>query len=164
MDGNSKVKDQEKIKEEAFQHFKRLPSAKEEPSNYERFLRHIPKLITESENTTLTKSVDEEKLIWAIWSLHPDKSPGPDGFCISFFQYIWDLIKKYLLKMIHWVQTKIKVGGNTNSTYLALTPKESRPTFFDCFRPISLWNSSYKIINKLMANRLKLFPQLISEN
>lgn len=42
VDGNAEVKYQEEIKEEAFQHFKRLLSAKEEPNSYERFLRHIP--------------------------------------------------------------------------------------------------------------------------
>ena len=58
---------------------------------------------------------------------------------------------------------KDKVGGSTNSTFLALIPKEFNPTSFDRFQPISLCNASYKILAKLLANRLKpLLGTLIS--
>lgn len=60
---------------------------------------------------------------------------------------------------------KAKVGGGTNSTYLALIPKESNPETFAKFRPISLCNASYKILEKLLANRIKpLLNRLISSN
>ena len=62
------------------------------------------------------------------------------------------------------LQEKI-IGGFTNSTYLSLIPKELKPSSFHHFRPISLCNSSYKIISKILANRIKpLLPNLISEN
>ena len=65
--------------------------------------------------------------------------------------------------MVKAFQTKAKVGGNTNSTFLSLIPKESKPTSFNRFRPISLCNASYKILSKLLANRLKLLlEKLIS--
>ena len=55
------------------------------------------------------------------------------------------------------------MGGCTNSTFLALIPKEVNPSSFNRFRPISLCNASYKIIAKLLANRLKpLLGMLIS--
>ena len=67
--------------------------------------------------------------------------------------------------MIWWVQRKGKLGGFTNSTFLALIPKENRPSSFSRFHPISLCNSSYKILTKIIATRLKpLLPSLISEN
>eukprot|EP00253_Pinus_taeda_P013957 PITA_13957 len=67
--------------------------------------------------------------------------------------------------MIRWVLRKGKLGGYTNSTYLALIPKENRPTTFSRFRPISLCNSAYKIITKNLSSRLKpLLSSLISEN
>ena len=65
--------------------------------------------------------------------------------------------------MIKAFQVKAKVGGCTNSTFLALIPKEANPSSFDRFRPISLCNSSYKILSKLLDNRLKpLLEKLIS--
>eukprot|EP00253_Pinus_taeda_P014551 PITA_14551 len=67
--------------------------------------------------------------------------------------------------MINWTHHKGKIGGFTNATHLALLPKENRPSSFSRFRPISLCNSSYKIMTKILASRLKPFlPSLISEN
>jgi len=40
--------------------------------------------------------------------------------------------------MIKGFLRKAKVGGSTNSTFLALIPKEANPETFDIFRPISL--------------------------
>jgi hypothetical protein len=64
---------------------------------------------------------------------------------------------------LHFAQTES--GGATNSTFLALIPKESNPSNFSRFRPISLCNSSYKILTKIIVNRLTpLLTKLISEN
>eukprot|EP00253_Pinus_taeda_P024025 PITA_24025 len=60
---------------------------------------------------------------------------------------------------------KHKLGDNTKSSHIALIPKEANPKSFDRFLPISLCNVSYKIITKIIANRLKkLLPIIISEN
>ena len=48
------------------------------------------------------------------------------------------------------------MGGCTNSTFLALIPKEVNPSSFNRFCPISLCNASYKILAKLLPNRFKL--------
>ena len=84
-----------------------------------------------------------------------DKAPGLDIFSFHFYRVCWTIIRKDLLRMIKAFQSKSKVGGCTNSTFLALIPKEVNPTTFDRFRPISLYNASYKIFSKLLANWLK---------
>ena len=84
-------------------------------------------------------------------------------FSFHFYRVCWIVIRKYLLMMVKAFQLKSKVGGCTNSTFLALIPKEVNPTTFDRFRPISLCNASYKIFSKLLSNQLKpLLGNLIS--
>ena len=97
--------------------------------------------------------------------MEPDKAPGPDEFSIHFYRICWDIIKADLYRMIKRFIRKAKVGGSTNSTFLALIPKEANPEPFNIFKPISLCDASYKILTKLLANRIKpLLDKLISPN
>ena len=67
--------------------------------------------------------------------------------------------------MVKKAQNCTKLGGSTNSSFLALIPKEKGAKNFSRFRPISLCNTGYKVITKIMANRLKrILPKLILEN
>ena len=52
----------------------------------------------------------------------------------------------------------------SNASFLALIPKTNHPQSFNDYRPISLIGCMYKIIAKLLANRLrKVMPGLIDE-
>ena len=93
----------------------------------EEMVSDIPSLISPEEKIRLESPILEEEVIKAIWSLHPDKAPGPDGFPICFYRTFWPLIKRDLMRLISWM-AKGNMGGATNSTFLALIPKEPNPT------------------------------------
>ena len=68
------------------------------------------------------------------------------------------------MHLISWME-KGNMGGATNSTFLALIPKEPNPTSIKKFWPISLYNASYKIFSKVLSFKLKqIIPSLISPN
>jgi hypothetical protein len=97
--------------------------------------------------------------------MNPDKAPGPDGFAARFYQQCWGIIKSDLTKMIKKSQSSNKLGGGTNSTFLALILKEKGSLSFNRFRPISLCNTNYKILTKIIANRMKaILPLIIPKN
>eukprot|EP00253_Pinus_taeda_P006538 PITA_06538 len=155
----------DQIKEAAVNHFQNLLSADKEGSeeDVEEFLTNIPQLVSAEDNNILLGPATEEEIANIVWSMEPDKAPGPNGFLIHFYRKCWDLIKTDLTKMVHGFMRKAKIGGGINSTFLALIPKEASPSSFDRYRPISLCNSSYKIVAKLLANRIKpLLQKLIS--
>jgi hypothetical protein len=67
--------------------------------------------------------------------------------------------------MIRYVQITCKLGGATNTSFLSLIPKVKNDKSFDWFHPISLCNASYKILKKIIANRIKkLLPRIILPN
>eukprot|EP00253_Pinus_taeda_P022123 PITA_22123 len=113
----------------------------------------------------LTAPISMNELRNALDSMEPDKAPGPDGFPVKFYLSCWAIIKNDLLRMVRKSQTCAKIGGGINSTFLALIPKEKGAADFNRFRPISLCNSSYKLITKIIADRLKkILPAIIPEN
>eukprot|EP00253_Pinus_taeda_P020773 PITA_20773 len=153
------------IQEAAVNHFWNLLSAERngEEEDETEFLTAIPNLVSEEDNVSLMSPATEEEITNIVWSMDPDKAPGPDGFSIHFYGICWEIIKFDLFRMIRGVLRKAKMGGGTKSTFLALIPKETNPRSFDRYRPISLCNSSYKIVAKLLANRIKpLLQKLIS--
>jgi hypothetical protein len=60
-----------------------------------------------------------------------------------------------LLDLVEDSRLRGRVLGSINSTFLTLIPKENNPTSFDDYRSISLCNLCYKLITKIIANRLK---------
>eukprot|EP00253_Pinus_taeda_P034761 PITA_34761 len=155
------------IKEAAVDHFRQLYTADNHINEEEiaDLLSNIPHLVSPEDNSILISPITEEEVSKVIWSMDPEKAPGHDGFTIHFYKICWDIIKIDLLKMVKGFMGKDKVGGGTNSTYLALIPKETNPETFSRLRPISLCNVSYKILAKLLANKIKpLLNKLISNN
>jgi hypothetical protein len=57
--------------------------------------------------------------------------------------------------MVEESRLKGNISGGLNSTFIALVPKVNKPLTFGDYRPISLCNLCYKIISKIIANRIK---------
>jgi ribonuclease HI len=164
---NKTIADPEGIKQAAYEAFETLyTEPKGTEMDQQRYpLTVIPRLINEDTNNKLTREVTQQEIKEALDQMNPDKAPGPDGFTARFYQQCWNIIKKDLTKMIKKSQQSSKLGGSTNSSFLALIPKEKGALSFNRFRPISLCNTSYKILAKVIANRLKaLLPLIVPEN
>ena len=98
-----------------------------------------------------------------VHQMAPGKAPGPDGFTTIFFHFFWDLIKEEILEIVEESQSNCGVLRNFNATFLTLILKGEGADTIGKFRPIALCNFIYKIVTKVIANRLKsLLPSLIS--
>jgi len=74
-------------------------------------------------------------------------------------------MEKDLYKMVIKSQACQKIGGSMNTIVIALIPKEKGANTFNRFRLILLCNIGYKLITKVIANRLKLIlPKLIPKS
>jgi len=78
-------------------------------------------------------------------------------FYLSFFE----TIDPDLLNFIEKCRSTGRLYESINTTFIALIPKVDSPQSFSDFRPISPCNCLYKIIAKIIANRIKL---ILSDN
>nr|GFC10477.1 RNA-directed DNA polymerase, eukaryota, reverse transcriptase zinc-binding domain protein [Tanacetum cinerariifolium] len=83
-----------------------------------------------------------------------DKSPGPDGFTFGFYSHFWSTIENDVFEAVKHFFTYNDIPKGCNSSFIALILKIPNANLVKDFRPISLIGSIYKIIAKILANRL----------
>lgn len=106
-----------------------------------------------------------EEIRSALFNMKPLKAPGPDGFHPVFFQKSWDIIGPDTCKTIQTWFLRGKIPESLCEALICLIPKQHSPETIKQFRPISLCNSIYKLVTKILVNRLKpLIPSWISPN
>ncbi|GJX71178.1 RNA-directed DNA polymerase, eukaryota [Tanacetum coccineum] len=105
-----------------------------------------------------------EEIKGAVWGCGSNKSPGPDGFTFEFYRRYWGLIEDEVVVAVNYFFHNGFVPKGGNSSFIALIPKIPGAKMVKDFRPISLIGSLYKIIAKLLANRLvTVMSDLVNE-
>ena len=80
---------------------------------------------------------------------------APDGISLGFIKDFWGLLKGDLIRFFNDFHKHGKLSKGINSTFIALIMKVESPQCLSDFRPISLVNCLYKILSKVLANRLR---------
>ncbi|KAK5775146.1 hypothetical protein PVK06_043015 [Gossypium arboreum] len=83
------------------------------------------------------------------------KAQREDGFPALFYQKCWNTIRDDVIKFCLQILNEGTEVKQINSTHIVLIPKISNPSNMKQFRPISLCNVIYKILAKVIANRLR---------
>ena len=87
--------------------------------------------------------------------MHPEKASGPDGMTAIFFQHSWHIIRKDVVEMVNNFLVTRDLDPRLNITNICMIPKIEQPTRMTELRLISLCNVGYKIISKVLCQRLK---------
>lgn len=100
-----------------------------------------------------------------MFKLNPNKSPGPDGLTSPFYSCSWHILGKEVTSAISKFFTTWNLPTATNSTILTLIPKFPGASSIKDYRHISGYNTTYKVIIKLLVSKLKLLlPHVILPN
>ena len=129
----------------------------------EECLNAVQSKITDEMHEVLSSEYTAKEVKVALFQMGPTKAPGPDGINALFYQKFWHVVgDTVVLAMLDFLN-----NGNMlpkiNHTNIVLIPKNRNPVKMSDFRLISLCNVIYKIISKVLANKLKkVLPQIIS--
>jgi hypothetical protein len=112
----------------------------------------------------LVEEFTEEGVRSAVWECESTKSPGPDGVNFGFIKEFWEDIKDDFILVMTEFHTNDRIVKGVNCTFIVLIPKKKNPVKLSDFRPISLIRCIYKVISKVLANRLKkVIGSVVSE-
>lgn len=107
--------------------------------------------------------VSDDEIQQAMFNMAPWKAPGPDGFPAGFYQHTWGIVGQHVCEFVKRVWEEPSLISTVNYTDICLIPKVEKPEFVDQFRPISLCNSLYKVVSKIIVARLKdIVPNIVS--
>jgi hypothetical protein len=84
-----------------------------------------------------------------------DQASGPDGFTTFFFLKCWEVLKVDIMAFLKEFHNHGKFEKSLNATFISFILMTAREAEINDFHPISLIGGVYKIISKVLANRLK---------
>nr|GEW05057.1 RNA-directed DNA polymerase, eukaryota [Tanacetum cinerariifolium] len=139
-----------------------------------RFSKHVsPKILLDSQmlHTLASKQVDDlernvtyGEIKRAVWDYGTNKSLGPDGFSFDFIRRYWKIIDKDVVKAVEEFFDSSCFPLGCNASFIMLIPKMQVAKLVKDFRPITLIGCIYKIVAKILANRLSLvISKLVSD-
>nr|GEU61964.1 RNA-directed DNA polymerase, eukaryota, reverse transcriptase zinc-binding domain protein [Tanacetum cinerariifolium] len=140
------------VKGEFFKHFSH---------RFDKPSAHRARIDVNFENTLSSNQIEclecdvtKYELKRAVCDCGVDKSPGPDGYTFGFYRHFWTTIEDNVFGAVNYFFTYGDFPKGCNSSFIALIPKIPDANMVKDFRPISLIGSIYKIIAKILANRL----------
>ena len=112
--------------------------------------------IGEDERLSLEREFSKEEVTQVLMEIEGDKAPGPDGFTMASFQKIWSVVEVDVMAVFEHFHSYSVFERSLNALFLTLIPKKNNDIEVKDFRPTSLVGSVYKLLSKVLANRLRV--------
>lgn len=110
---------------------------------------------SEEVKCSLGNMASREEIKDALWSMKPYKAPSPDGLHAGFFQRFWLITSDSVNREVARAFATSKIPDYLNRTLIVLIPKMQGPETIGNYRPISLCNTIYKVITKVIVGQIK---------
>ena len=125
-------------------------------SSIQHVINHVCEVATPDMNGTFLAEFKHDEVKRALFQMHPTKAPGPDSMNPLFFQKYWHIVGTDVSNAVLDCINSGNILHSINFSHITLIPKRKNPEVMSHFRPISLCNVIFKIVSKVLVNRLKL--------
>ncbi|CAA7042276.1 unnamed protein product [Microthlaspi erraticum] len=163
-----KVTNTDQLKSMAVQYYRNLlgtPNSEVQPFSKDQIQDIHSFRCGESMAQLLSAIPTDDEITKVFSSLPRNKAPGPDGFTMEFFASSWDLVGSDLVAAVKEFFTSSVMLRHVNATVISLIPKVPGAETLSNFRPISLCNTVYKVISRILSSRLKILtPEVVQRN
>lgn len=124
---------------------------------YEPVLSLIQPVIANVNNERLISLISKEELYYTLIQMHPDKSLDLDGLNSAFYQNFWNLHGDDIFTEVKiWLERGF-LPPTLNDTNICLILKCGNHKNMTDLHHISLCSVAYKMVSKLLSNRLKKY-------
>jgi hypothetical protein len=96
-----------------------------------------------------------QELTHALNTGAKNRAPGCDGFGLEFYTTNWDTIKTDLLLLFNQMFVQHRLSVKQKHGIVINLPKCPNPQALSDYRPITLLTTEYKIMSRIIANRLR---------
>lgn len=125
----------------------------------------LPFRCSDLQQRYLKREVSAAEIKATLFAMPLNKSPGPDGYSVEFLRASWDTVGVDIIKAVTEFFRNGKLLKDMNTTAIALIPKKPEACSLTEYRPISCCNIVYKLISKIIANRLNpILTECVSPN
>ena len=136
-----------------------------DPEATTQLLQHITNTLQPTDTTHLEELIGDVEVKKAIKESNNNKSPGPDGLTYEFYKTFESQVTVILTELYNNIHIGGRMEDGMRDSYIRFIYKKGDKGELKNWRPISLSNTDYKIMSKVLTNRLnEVLPQLINED
>jgi hypothetical protein len=135
------------------------------PDSIDEVVQSVDAVVMQDMNDSLMQPFSSKEISRALFQISSSKGPGLDGMIALFFQKYWHIVGVDVTLAILDFLNSGRMLGSINFTNIALIPKVKNLECMAKFRLISLCNVLYKIVSKVLVNRMKpILLRVISDS
>ncbi|KAJ8043497.1 hypothetical protein HOLleu_10605 [Holothuria leucospilota] len=130
----------------------------------DKFINSLNKAVSENDKERLDAPITLGEIRNALALTAANKAPGCDGIPYEFYMKFFDLISNDFLEVINDIFERGRLTESQSIGVITLLRKKGDELDPGNWRPISLLNTDYKLISKVLQLRLsKVMPSIVNE-
>ncbi len=120
-----------------------------------KFVDNLNLKLSEEEKNSCESEMSKEEVLNALKSFKNNKSPGSDGIPKEFYIHFWEILGEAFTDLLNACHDIGELPESMRLAILILLYKDGLKDELKNWRPISLLNTDYKAMARVLSNRMR---------